>query len=423
MAKNTIIEVWCFGKEIGRVGFDENARKSYFQYNPTLLEKKEYPKLFPPTGIIRRMPQTQIYSKFNNDTFRNLPPQIADSLPDMFGNIVFKAWLEASQKGFEQISVIEQLAYVGNRGMGALEYRPSKEIPKETTIDVEEIVGVVKDVLNQKKSVKGRKLNQEALLNVFKLGTSAGGARPKILISEHLKTGAIIPGDLEYSAAYNHYLVKLDVEDDVGYSREKVEFCYYQTATQLGIRMMPCKLIDDKHFATLRFDRQAGQKKHVLTATGMTGWDFKDPTVSSYENIFELALFLKLPHSEIEELFKRLVFNIVFCNTDDHLKNHAFIYNEQKDQWNLSPAYDLTFSLNPLLNYRRISRALSVNNKRIDVDQNDLLVIAETYTIKHPEGIFEEISAAIEAWKNNAQNLGLSNVLIANISKRFKPLV
>lgn len=428
MAKNEIITIFCFNEEIGRLGFDENQNKSSFQYNPDFLKSNRYLNLFPRTGIIKRVNQAQVFTGQNNDTFRGLPPMISDSLPDMFGNIIFKKWLEASNKNFNQISVLEQLAYVGNRGMGALEYRPSKNIPQTASIDLTEIIDVLKEVLRKKEDTTAKNLNHEALLNIFKIGSSAGGARPKILISEHLKTKEIIPGDLNYTSDYNHYLVKLSIDDDpiangLSYNREVIEYSYYETAKQLGIKMMPSKLIDQKHFATLRFDRQNGIKKHVLTASGITGWDFQKPKDSSYENLFELAIFLKVPHNEIEELFKRMVFNIIFCNTDDHLKNHSFIYNEVEDKWNLSPAYDLTYSINPLMNFRRVSRALSVNNKRVDISVKDVLKFAEDYTIKNAKNVILDIQDSTELWVKKAKNLELPSEIIERIYKDFKRLI
>lgn len=418
MAKNEIIDVLCFGQEVGRVGWDENEKRSFFQYYPDYL--KGDLNLFPKTGILRRGPLTQIFRQYNNEAFRGLPPQIADSLPDLFGNIVFKTWLEANNKAFEKISPIEQLAYVANRGMGALEYRPSKELPSNVTIDIAEIVEVLQKVVLNKKATKASKLNNAALLNIFKIGSSAGGARPKILISEHKETGEVIPGDLECSDAYLHYLVKLDLDEEMAYSRERLEYSYYLTATQLGIEMMPSKLIDNQHFATQRFDRKNGRKIHTLTATGLTGWDFKNPIVSSYENVFELALFLKIPHKEIEKLYKRMVFNVVFCNSDDHLKNHSFVYNEIENTWHLSPAYDITYSLNPLLNYRRNSRALSINGKRTEINLEDLLQIAGTFTIGNPKGIITEIQNGIDIWLQNASNLKLPSKVISEIKKDLK---
>ena len=420
MAKNNIIEVVCFGKEIGRLGFDENRNRSFFQYNKAFLEQGIYQNLlFPASKIIRKVPQTQVFTKYNNEVFRNLPPQIADSLPDTFGNIVFKKWLEKTGKDTKQISVLEQLAYVGNRGMGALEYRPIKELPQNTSINLNEIINILNAVILGKKNTKAADLSHDNLLNIFKIGTSAGGARPKILIFEHKETGKIIPGDLAYSMDYHHYLVKFS-DAEINYPREVIEYSYYLIAKQVGINMMPSKLIDDKYFATLRFDRINGQKKHVLTVTGLTGWNFKEIAHSSYENLFDLALYMSVPHKEIEQLFKRMVFNIIFANTDDHLKNHSFIYEETMDKWHLSPAYDLTYSLNPLLNFKKTARALSVNGNRMDIKLADILKIADLYTIKNAKGVIQQVQESIGLWKEKAEYLGIPSSIITSISNNFK---
>ena len=419
MAKNKLITVWCFGREIGRIGFDENLSTSTFQYHPEFLKSGDYPRLFP--YIIKRTSIAQLFNTYNSPSYRGLPPVIADSLPDVFGNIIFKAWLEARDKDFQKISVLEQLAYVGSRGMGALEYRPEKKMAaKDATIDLAEVTEVMGQVLAQKNGVSGEGLDSAALLNIFKIGSSAGGARPKILISKDQVTGRIIPGDLEYGANFDHYLVKLYIpEEEHPYSREKVEYCYYLTATALGINMMPSHLIEGKHFATLRYDRTDGEKKHVLTASGMTGWDFKDPVMSSYENLFSLAVNLKLPPAQLDELFLRMVFNVVFFNIDDHLKNHAFIYDPAKDRWDLSPAYDLTYALNPLQQVVRVNRALSINGKRNGIELLDLLDIAEKYTIKTPKQVIEKVVQGIELWLDHAQQIGVPANIIAAMQKDF----
>lgn len=420
---NEIISVFCFGQEIGRLGFDEHQQKSSFQFNPDFLQSDRFVHLFPATGIFKRTSKVQVFNQYNTETFRGLPPFIADSLPDVFGNIIFKQWLEAGSKEFNQISVLEQLTYVADRGMGALEYRPSKKLPTTGLLDLTEIIAVLKAVLQVKDGQHESALNHEALLNIFKIGSSAGGARPKILISEHKSTGEIIPGDLNYSSPFNHYLVKLHLDDELGYSREVVEFCYYLTAVHLGITMMPSKLIEHKHFATLRFDRREGKKIHVLTATGLTGWDYRSPKDSSYENLFELALFLKVPHCEIDELFKRMVFNVIFSNTDDHLKNHSFVYDEEQDKWHIAPAYDLTYSLNPLMNYTRTSRALSINGKRVDLLLKDVLSIADSFTIKNPKKVIQEVQEGLAYWYNQATELKIPSKIIESIQRDFVRLL
>lgn len=417
MAKNQIISINFQGIEIGKIGYDENQRKSSFQYNPEFLESNSYKKIFP--YVIRRTPNVQVFSEFEGETFRGLPPMIADSLPDFFGNIVFKEWLEATQKEMSAITPLEQLTYVGKRGMGAIEFSPAKEIRSNQTINVDEITEVVKKVLDLKTSTEEKGLSDIALLNIFKIGTSAGGARPKILISEHKETGHLIPGDLETSDEYNHYLIKLSVDEDQGYSKEKIEYIYYQIATSIGIEMMPSKLIEDKHFATLRFDRQNGQKQHILTASGMTGWDFKKPENSSYENLFKLAFDLKVSHKNIQQLYKRMIFNLVFSNIDDHLKNFSYIYDTEKDRWNLAPAYDLTYPLDALKNYLRTSRAMSINGKRTEINRADLLKIADLFTIKDANGIIDEVVQSTNQFRILCQEQDIPEKVVDKIESEF----
>jgi serine/threonine-protein kinase HipA len=402
MSKNNLITVFCFGQEVGRLGLDLDQGVSYFQYNDEFLRQNLYPRLFP--LLIRRMKRTQVFKKYNNDTFRALAPPFADSLPDFFGNKIFRIWMEQTHQGLQEISVLAQLAYVGTRGMGALEYQPANFLLPGDTININEIAEVMRNVIHQKGRLSARKLDHISLLNIFKMGSSAGGVRPKILVAEHSQSGKIIPGDIVVDQDYNHYIIKLDMEDIKGYSREWVEYTYYLAATRAGIVMMPTKMIEEKHFATLRFDRQHGQKKHVLTATGITGWDYRDQQVSSYENLFDLAIYLKCPHRDIEQLYRRMVFNLVFSNDDDHLKNHSFIYEEHTDCWELAPAYDITYSLNPALNVKIRSRALSINGKRTFIDLKDLSILADKYAVKNFKKIIMEIQdLAKHEWQTMAR--------------------
>lgn len=417
MSKNNVIEIYAFDQEIGKLGFDPDRRASFFQYNPDFLVSGKYTGLFP--LLIRRIGQVQVFDRYNNKTFRNLPPPFADSLPDLFGNLVFKAWLENMTKDIDQISVLEQLCYVGKRGMGALEYRPAKKIPKGSEINLEAMVEAIGLVLGNKKNTKGGRMDTESLINIFKIGSSAGGARPKILVSRHKKTGEIIPGDLEHSAVYDHYLIKLGIDEHIPYSQETIEYIYYLMATEAGINMMPSEMIDDKHFATLRFDRQNGHKKHVLTACGIRGWDFEDPQVSSYENLFDLALYLKLDQRDIDQLFRRMVFNVVFANHDDHLKNHAFIYDEENDRWQLAPAYDITYSLNPMVNFTKTSRALSINGKRVGITRDDMKTLAEKFTVSRPGSIIDQVQASATEWSRLGEKYGIPEKVSRLIEKSF----
>jgi serine/threonine-protein kinase HipA len=420
MATNALIDVFAFGIEIGKLGYNIDEKRSYFQYSPVFLDSGQYSQMFP--YIFKRHKHPQIFTQYEGSAFRGLPPMIADSLPDMFGNIIFKEWFESKSMAFDKISPLDQLSYVANRGMGALEYRPAAEIPTTANVNFDEIVAVLQKVLEIKTETSQESLSDLALLNIFKIGTSAGGARPKILVSENKLTKVIIPGDIEYSEAYNHYLVKLFMDEQGGYNREKVEYGYHLLAQAAGIEMMECKLIDDKHFATLRYDRQHGQKQHVLTASGLTGWDYGRPEDSSYENLFKLALGLKVPHKDIRELYRRMIFNVVFANTDDHLKNHSFIYDNVKDSWNLSPAYDITYPIDALHKFLKTARALSINGKRIDINLEDVLSIAEAMVIKNPIKIIEEVQGVIPEWNKIARELEVPEAVSLSIIKDFKTL-
>lgn len=416
MASKNTIEVRLFGFEIGKLDYDTNQSVCYFQYNPEFLASGKYSKLFP--YIFKRVPFVQVFTQYEGETFRGLPPMIADSLPDMFGNRIFKEWFDTKHEK-KKITPLEQLTYVADRGMGAIEYRPVKELPEVSKIEIEEMIQILEQVLQLKENTSSYGLNDLSLLNIFKIGTSAGGARPKILVAEHKTTGQIVAGDRIVGEEYNHYLVKLNIDEHNGYSQEKVEYAYYLLTQEAGIEMMPSKLIDDKHFATLRYDRQYGEKQHVLTASGLTGWDFKKASDSSYENLFKLAVDLGVPHKDLQQLFKRMVFNVVFNNIDDHLKNHSFIYNKEKNNWSLAPAYDITYALNPLLNYTNVSRALSINGKRQDIKLEDLLTIAEEHAIKNPTKIIEEISSLTKKWHDLAIELKLPTKIISSIEKDF----
>ncbi|MCK0156341.1 type II toxin-antitoxin system HipA family toxin [Cellulophaga sp. F20128] len=419
MARDKIIDIIAFGLEIGKLGYNIDQGKSFFQYNPDFLASGKYSNLFP--FIFKRTKQAQVFTEYQQDTFQGVPPMIADSLPDTFGNIIFQEWLTV--RGIQKVTPLEQLAYVADRGMGALEYKPIKKLPNTTTVNIDEVITILEKVLKLKEDTIGKDLSELSLLNVFKIGTSAGGARPKILISEHKETGEIIAGDRETSENYNHYLVKLHFDDSDGYNKEKVEYGYYLLAQEAGIDMMPSKLIENKHFATLRYDRQHGEKQHVLTVTGLTGWDFKSqPENSSYENIFKVAVGLEVPHKDLQQLFKRMVFNLVFRNVDDHLKNHSFMYNKESNSWNLAPAYDLTFALNPLITFKTISRALSINGKRTSVTMKDVLTIAEEFSIKNPKGIIGDVQALIPRWSAIASELEIPRNIIKAIQKEIKKI-
>lgn len=413
MAKNQLVAIYYKGVEIGKIGWDDDKNTSSFQYHPDFLKDENFKNLFP--YIFRKTKYIQVFDQFSGDTFRGLPPMIADSLPDSFGNIVFQTWW--SQNKSYNLSALEQLTYVANRGMGALEFHPIKKTEELDSLDLDAIAEIAQQIIVNKSLIEQESLNEEALFNIFKIGTSAGGARPKVLVSEHKESGKLIPGDINFSTEYRHLIVKLDTEID--YPKNKIEYLYYKLAITAGINIMPSFLIADKYFATERFDRLNGEKQHILSVSGLTGWDFTKAEHSTYENIFKLALDLKVPHKDIQELFRRMLFNICFANFDDHLKNFSFIFNDKENTWNLSPAYDITFPGNPLLTYKRLNHACSVQGKRHSFTWKDMEIIAELFSIKNPKSILNDIENTQESFKQKAVELGIAEFVIKGIESKF----
>ncbi|MEM9363660.1 MAG: type II toxin-antitoxin system HipA family toxin [Bacteroidota bacterium] len=413
------ISVYLFGNEVGRVAWDGDRQRTFFQYHPDFLANTKLDKAFP--YIFRNTDSVQVFKDYHNSTFKGLPPPIADSLPDDFGNTIFNNWLKSQNKSLMDLSPIQQLAYVSNRGMGALEFKPPANLPESRTIELNEMVKLVDAVMNNKKTAQQDGLNEISLLNIFRIGTSAGGARPKLIVSENRQTGKLVPGDLYSGNDYSHYLVKLHLDaSDKDYNRSKVEFAYYKLALKAGLEMTPSKLIDDTHFATERFDRDENGKVHMLTSTGLTGWDFRKADDSSYENLFRLSYDLGLPQQDLEALFRRMVFNVMFANTDDHLKNHSFIYKKDENQWRLSPSYDLTYPLNAMAKWPNPSRGLSINGKRKNITKEDLLKVAEMFSIKRPQKILNQVEAAGASWNRIAKNVGVPEPVATSIQDDFK---
>lgn len=413
-----LLNIKLFGKEIGRLGYGKHERCSYFQYNPDYLATNNI-NILP--FIIKRSLETQSFPQFEGKAFRGLPPMFADSLPDVFGNHLFQAWLSIQGKP-TQLDTLEQLTYLGNLGIGAWEYEPANKIEAPSSFRISDMAQLLSEIVDEKEQINPQLANTDGLMNLFRMGTSAGGMRPKILVARHRKTNQLMPGDLLYGPHHDYFLVKLNLENDASHPKETIEFIYASIAQQMGIDMMSCELWEEKHFATHRFDRQNNQKQHVLTASGLTGWDCQNPEDSSYENLFKLAMALKLSLPELQQLFRRMVFNVVFNNIDDHLKNHSFCYRSETDSWHLAPAYDLTYALNPKLKFHKVSRALSISGKREQINKKDLLKIADTFSIEHAEQTIQEIQEGRSLWSDLAYHHHFSPTLITTIQQQMVEL-
>jgi serine/threonine-protein kinase HipA len=412
------IKVHLFDQEVGTIGFNLDTAKTVFQYNADFLKNNS--NAFP--FILKKTELTQSFSNVNNTTFKNLPSVFADSLPDSFGNIILNRWLE-SRKTNNKLTPIQQLAYMSNRGMGALEYKPGNTIPSIGDFGLSTVVSILNKVLDQKASLRELKLNEAALYTILRIGSSAGGARPKIIVSEHKETGNLIAGDRSISDEYNHYLVKLYMNDPTEqFNSCALEYGYYLMALDSGLKMMPSKLIEGKHFATERYDRINGEKIHTLTVSGLTGWDFKSTDHSSYENLFKLSIALKVPHSNLEETFRKMVFNVVNNNIDDHLKNHSFQFDLKSNKWSNTPFYDLTYATNPFMKYTRIQRALSINGKRNNIKIDDILKLAKTFSIRNPKEIIKQVNTVSLNWSEYGKKAGLDELVINAVQKDIEPI-
>lgn len=413
--KQDIIKVSIFGEELGKLAYDMDRGRSIFQYAPNRDIGKD--RVIP--FVIRHTREPQSFKGFNGPTFKGLPPMFADSLPDDFGNLLFHDYLQ--QRGVDQLSLnpVQKLAYIGKRGMGAFEYEPYLSEEDHRSLDLDGITSILHKILESKKKGIQSRVDQAALFNIFRMGTSAGGARPKIIVAINGETGEMAPGDIAKGPQWEHYIAKLELEG-ASFPSSRVEYAYYLMAKDCGIEMSDSTMLEGKHFLTKRFDRQEGEKIHVLTASGLTGWDFKDPEQSSYENLFKLSRALGSPISDRYKLFDRMVFNVMAGNIDDHLKNHSFIYDRKTQRWFLSPAYDITYPLNPLGTYTNIRRALSINGKRTNITFSDLEGIALENGIKNVADRTDRIISTIGQFERFAKEARLSSDMIKRIGANFR---
>ncbi len=398
-----------FGKRVGAVAWDPDTEMASFEYDP----KFDLEKL--PIAPIKMPQQNKIYSfaeHRNNDTFKGLPGLLADALPDRYGKDLINAWLARQGRPDDSLNPVELLCFIGRRGMGALEFEPilAKESPSYA-IELTDLIETTKALLSNKEklSIQTKKNIEDVMMDVLKMGTSAGGARPKAIIAYNEKTGQIKSGQTLADDGYEHWLIKFDQVSDVQFGESKgygrVEMAYYKMATDLGIEMMESRLIEENdrvHFMTKRFDRvKANQKLHSQTLCALQHYDFANITSFSYEQIFQTMRQLRLSYAEAEQMFKRMVFNVIARNCDDHTKNFSFLMGRD-GIWKLAPAYDVCFAYRP--DSKWVSQHnLSINGKRKDFTREDLLTIAQQNSIRNPIGIINSCIELVKNWKVYAQ--------------------
>lgn len=406
----SLAEVRLWGTRIGAVSMADRNETASFEYDPAFVSSGiEVAPIEMPLAVGR----AYRFPGLSRESFSGLPGLLSDSLPDRYGNALIDAWLATRQRDRDSFDAIERLCYIGMRGMGALEFRPARgpRQAKSHTVDVEALVELAAEVMAERADLaatlrKSRK--QDALREILRVGTSAGGARPKALIALNPETDEVRSGQLDADPGFEHWILKFDgVEDktrDLGASRGygAIESVYAEMARRAGIEMTECRLLEEggrRHFMTRRFDRAAdGAKLHMQSLAGLAHLDYRLPGANSYEQAFQVIRRLGLPRGAAEQMFRRMVFNVVARNQDDHVKNIAFLM-DRSGQWSLSPAFDLVYAYSPSGRWTS-QHQMSIAGKRDGFVIGDLQAVAETASMKrgHGEEILAEVTEAVESW-------------------------
>jgi serine/threonine-protein kinase HipA len=426
-----VAEIKIWGKLAGAIAWDKERGFATFEYDsrfkqlgwdlaPLKMSVSENRNQF-------SFPELRKDKNSEYNTFKGLPGLLADALPDKYGNQLINLWLAQQGRPQNSMNPIEMLCFIGTRGMGALEFEPAvlKESKRPFFIEIDSLVATAQKMLDQREAFTTNlnKDEEQAVLEILKIGTSAGGARPKAVIAWNEKTGEVKSGQTKAPKGFEHWLIKLDGVSDVqlgssqGYGR--VEMAYYNMAKACGIAIMPSRLLEESgraHFMTKRFDRENGEvKHHVQTFCAMKHFDYNLVNRFSYEQLFQCMRELKLTYADAEQMFRRMVFNVISRNCDDHSKNFSFLLR-QGGKWELAPAYDLCHAFRPGSEWVS-QHALSINGKRKDITKADLLVIGESIRCKKASVIIDEINDTVNQWKKFADDVSVKPNLRDEITK------
>lgn len=430
MFTTALVNIW--GKRIGAVAWDSNTNVSSFEFEPEFL-KNEWdvsPLKMPiesASGKIFSFPELR-----GTNTFKGLPGLLADTLPDRYGNTLINAWLAQRGRPVDSMNPVEMLCFTGKRGMGALEFEPVTVGASENASDIEisGLIDIAQQILTGRQDFEAdiAQDGEKALLDILKIGSSAGGARAKALIAFNQQTQQVKSGQADAPEGFSHWLLKFDGVTDsqlgtaTGYGR--VEMAYHLMATDCEIEMTECQLLDENgrsHFMTKRFDRPGGNEKlHIKSLCGMAHYDFQDVTSYSYEQVFQVMRTLRMPYPEAEQLYRRMVFNVMARNCDDRTKNFGFLMG-QEGVWKLSPAYDICHAYRPGSAWVS-QHALSVNGKRNGITREDLLSVAKQMNIKKAETIVNQVKEAVGNWYDYAEKVNVESSLKEAIGRTLLQL-
>lgn len=395
MITNTL-KVILWDKEIGRLSWEAKRGVAYFEYNKDFLSGSldAFPLIAPINSPASRRP---IMGEKETKLYRKLPPFLADSLPDAWGNQVFECWRIENGIRNQEITPLDVLSFIGKRGMGALEFLPeSSGIKKSEQLNLAALSKLAQRIFVERENVKilpDESLTMQALIAV---GTSAGGRQPKAIIAMNHETGEIRSGQIAGQKGFEYYILKFG---DTERSSAELEMVYYEMALAAGIEMMPCHLIEVEgkvHFITKRFDRDAERKLHMQTLAAIY------PDADSYEKLLMVCRKMRLPESTQEEVFRRMVFNILTNNTDDHNKNFSFLMDEN-GKWSLSPAYDMTYIFNTGGFLPETMHCLMINGKFYGYTKEDALQIAKENGIKKADAIIRQVAEVVSQFRTFAE--------------------
>ena len=416
MVKSAFIKLW--GQRIGAVAWDATHDLGFFEYDKKfILGKRDLaPVKMPLDSRVYSFPELR-----ETTTFKGLPGLLADSLPDRYGSELINIWLARNGRPENSLNPVELLCFIGDRGMGALEFEPSTFTTKSKTqtLELSSLIETTIKLLESRKKFEAHTDHdmQDALLDILRMGTSAGGARPKAIIAYNETTGTIRSGQILHEPGFEHWLIKFDGVKDTqfgatyGYGR--VEMAYYKMATDAGIDMTESRLIEEEkraHFMTKRFDRTNGNEKvHMQTFCALQHYDFSKISSYSYEQLFQTMRHLKLSYTEAEQMYRRMVFNVFARNCDDHTKNFAFLMKPD-GKWRLSPAYDVCHAYRPESDWVS-QHNLSINGKKKNFTKEDLLTIARQNNIRNPEGIINGVLATVAKWMDYAAEYKVNDTL------------
>lgn len=407
------LKVMLWDKEIGRLSWDARRCISYFEYNPAIFQGELDP--FPLVASVKSPASRRpIMGDKETKLYRKLPPFLADSLPDAWGNQVFECWRIQNGIRNQEITPLEILSFIGKRGMGALEFiSESSGIKKSEQLNMKALTDLAQKIFTERENVKIMPDESLTMQSLIAVGTSAGGRQPKTIIAINPETGEIRSGQIAGQKGFDYCILKFG---DPERSSAELEMTYYKMAQAAGIDMMPCRIIEiegQKHFITRRFDRDEERKLHMQTLAALY------PDADSYEKLLMVCRKMRLPESTQEEVFRRMVFNILANNTDDHNKNFSFLMGE-KGRWRLSPAYDMTYIFNVGGFLPEKMHCLMMQGKLQGYTKEDALLLAKDNGIKKAETIINEVAEAISHFRQYAEECEVSQQWISAVETTLK---